>query len=211
MHYYGAQGRGQQIRYALIESGIEFNDVCASFPPTPEVKAKWTEIGGNLTTNVPMLVMDGRAYTQSSAVMRYVARKGGLMPADDELQYQCDNIIAAAEDYRSEAYKPIRSVRDGAPDPEMIAQMKENVLPKHFKNFERLLGEAEYFVDNKISIADLAAFDIFNNFSFNLFPSLEAEFPKLVAFRDRVAARPRIAAYLESEKFTKLLPFPRLE
>jgi len=210
LHYYGAQGRGQQIRYTMVEGGIEFNDDAAPFPPTEEVRVKWAELGGNLTTNVPMVVMGGKAYTQSSAAMRYVARKGGLVPADDELQYQCDNILAAVEDFRTEAYKPIFGVLTGSPDPEKIAHLKETI-PKHFKNFERLLGDAEYFVDNKVSVADCGAFDIFNNFSFNLFPSLEAEYPKLVAFRDRMAARPKMAAYLTSEKFTKLMAFPKLE
>lgn len=211
LHYYGAQGRGQQVRWALVEGGIEFTDVVAPFPPTEEVRAKWAEIGGNLTTNVPMVVMGGKAYTQSSAAMRHVARKGGLMPADDEHQYQVDNILAAVDDYRTEGYKPIFPVMGGAPDPEKNAHLKENVIPKHFKNFERLLGDAEYFVDNKVSLADCGVFDILNNFSFNLFPSVESDYPKLVAFRDRMAARPKMAAYIASEQYTKLMPFPKLE
>ena len=60
-------------------------------------------------------------------------------------------------------------------------------------------------------VADLGAFDIFTNFSFNLFPSIKAEFPKLMAFADRVAARPKLAAYIESEKYTTLGAFPNLE
>ena len=55
------------------------------------------------------------------------------------------------------------------------------------------------------------AFDVITNFSFNLFPSAKADFPKLVAFAARVAARAKMAAYLESEKYTALMPFPKLE
>ena len=60
-------------------------------------------------------------------------------------------------------------------------------------------------------MADLGAFDIVTNFSFNLFPSAKASFPKLVSFAGRVAARPKMAAYLEREKYTALMPFPMLE
>ena len=60
-------------------------------------------------------------------------------------------------------------------------------------------------------MADLGAFDVITNFSFNLFPSAKADFPKLVAFAARVAARPKMAAYLESAKYTALLAFPNLE
>ena len=75
-HYYGAQGRGQQIRFTLVQGGIDFEDVSAAFPPAEGQKEKWIELGGNTTTNVPMLeTADGKTYTQSSAVLRYAARK----------------------------------------------------------------------------------------------------------------------------------------
>jgi len=211
LHYYGAQGRGQQIRYALAAGGIPWDDVSAPFPPPDEVKAKWLALGGNLTTNVPMLILDGKAYTQSSAVLRHVARKGGLMPADAELQYEVDNIIAAVDDYRTEAYKAIFGVLMGAPDVAQKVETLKDTLPKHFKNFERLLGDHDYFVGDQLSVADLTAYDILTNFSFNLFPSLKAEFATLAAFADRIAAVPEIAAYIASEKFTSLMAFPKLE
>jgi len=56
LHYHAAHGRGQQIRYTLAAGGIEFEDVCpAGFPPTALETSIWTKIGGNSTTNVPML------------------------------------------------------------------------------------------------------------------------------------------------------------
>jgi len=140
LHYFGAQGRGQQIRYTLAEGGVEWTDVSAAFPASEDDKAKWLALGGNLTTNVPMLVMGGKAYTQSSAVLRHAARKGGLMPADEELQYQVDNIILAVDDFRTAAYKVIFPALKFTPDAEANALLKETNIPKHFKNFERLLG-----------------------------------------------------------------------
>ena len=138
-----------QIRYALCEGGIEWEDACAPFPAPSDVKAKWLELGKNTTTNVPMLVMDGRAYTQSSAVLRLVARKGGLMPTDLDQQYEVDNILAAVEDYRAQAYKVIF----GEPDAAKIAHLKDTALPQHFTNLERLLGADDYFVANTFSVA----------------------------------------------------------
>ena len=60
-------------------------------------------------------------------------------------------------------------------------------------------------------MADLGVFDILTNFSFNMLPSVKASFPKLVAFAARVAARPKMAAYLESPKYSALFAFPNLE
>eukprot|EP01083_Nonionella_stella_P133255 405070_1 len=96
VHYYPACGKANQIRLALAASGIPFEDIFAnSFPPSPEKKAEWIKIGGNTTTNVPMLEMDDKVYTQSAAVLRAVGRKGGLMPtaaegADDYDLYLTD-------------------------------------------------------------------------------------------------------------------------
>jgi hypothetical protein len=56
LYYYPACGRANQLRLALAEAGIAWKDEYpAGFPPTPEEVANWTSIGGNLTTNVPML------------------------------------------------------------------------------------------------------------------------------------------------------------
>jgi glutathione S-transferase len=82
---------------------------------------------------------------------------------------------------------------------------------QHFANFERLLGESDFFVGDAVTVADLTAFDIFNNFGFNLLPSKKGSFPKLVAFMERIAARPKIAAYMASEKYTGLMPFGSAE
>lgn len=102
-------------------------------------------------------------------MLRYAARKGGLYPEDIEAAYRVDNIIAAVDDYRTEAYKafrndticyilysisdaaltysqldrclqPIFSVLMGNPNADLIATHRNQVIPTHFKNFERLLG-----------------------------------------------------------------------
>ena len=43
------------------------------------------------------------------------------------------------------------------------------------------------------------------------FPSTAADFPKLVEFKNRIAARPRMAEYLASEQYTKLAAFDSRE
>ena len=56
LYYYPACGRANQLRLALAEAGIAWKDEYPQgFPPTAEEVANWTSIGGNLTTNVPML------------------------------------------------------------------------------------------------------------------------------------------------------------
>ncbi len=161
LHYYPAAGKANQIRLALAASGIPFEDKFAnSFPPSPEKKAEWIKIGGNTTTNVPMLEMDGKVYTQSAAVLRAVGRKGGLMPtADDYDLYMTDKLIDDAEDLRQQSYKCM--VNWGAPQELADAYIAE-VLPKHLGNLERQLkaSEGTFFLGDKMTIADIAVYDV---------------------------------------------------
>merc|ERR1712224_277108 len=129
--------------------GIPFTNKKAAHPPTPEVKAAWQALGGNITTNVPMLEMpDGKVYTQSSAVLRFVARKGGFYPTDIESQYEVDKLIAAADDFRTISYGIIFKRNPRTP-----AQYKA-LLMLHMGNFERILANNDYFVANTFSVAD---------------------------------------------------------
>ena len=86
-------------------------------------------------------------------------------------------MIAAVDDYRSAAYEVVFAVLAGGPQPEKLEQHKA-AMDQHFANFERLLGDNDFFCGDAITVADLTAFDIFNNFSFNLMPSQKAKFQR---------------------------------
>jgi glutathione S-transferase len=56
-----------------------------------------------------------------------------------------------------------------------------------------------------VSHADLSAFQVLEGLAYafpNAFSRLAPRFPRLGALRDRVAGRPRIAAYLASDRRT---------
>lgn len=210
LHYYQATGRGNQVRLTLAAAGIDWEEVYpAGFPPTPEEKDAWRAIGKNLTTNVPMLEMDdGTAYTQSSAVVRAVARLGNkngfnLMPTDDHELYLVDKIIADAEDLRTVAYGTFLSW--GAPQSK-VDDFIDNGLPLHLKNFDRQLN-GDFFVGSSLTVADICAYDAMVNFGSNRVLGALDNFPKLKSFATRVEENPNIAKYLASDKYKGLFQF----
>jgi glutathione S-transferase len=85
-------------------------------------------------------------------------------------------------------------------------------LPQHLGWLERVLsrnraGGGRWLVGGRHTYADLSAFQVVDGLRYafpNAMAALEPRIPRLVALRDRVAARPRIAAYLASER---RLPF----
>ena len=208
LFYYKATGRGNQIRLAFSAGNVPFVDEYPSgFPPTKAEKEAWQKLGGNTTTNIPMLQIDDKYYSQSSAVLRVAARKANIMPTDEEEVYIADKIIADAEDLRTEAYKSF--VVWGAPQ-EAADAFISKVFPSHAGNLERQLKEAgtDFFIGNTLTVADIAAYDAVVNFGTNRIPGDALEkFQMLQKWVERVEATPGIAKYLSSSEYAGLAKF----
>ena len=210
LYYFGVmQGRAQGIRYALTAGGRDFEDIFPNeFPPSQEYKDMCNKIGGNTTTNIPMLVDGNKVYTQTVAVLLQAGRMSGLMPADEDSQYEVDKLVADADDLSNGSIKALKMF--GAPrDAEL--NFMNNMLPKHVGNIERQLGDNEWFVGGKFSIADVAIYTVLDTNCRGLVPDCLSAFPKLEAFCKRFEALPKIAEYRASERFTKLGTFTPIE
>lgn len=76
-------------------------------------------------------------------------------------------------------------------------------VPKFLGYFERVLGPRDYMVGTGVTYVDLSIYQLFEGLRFS-FPEamqrLEPQYPQLAALRDRIAARPRIAAYRGSPR-----------
>lgn len=210
VHYYPATGRANVIRLALAAANIPFEDVYPrAFPPTEEEKANWRKIGGNTTTNVPMLVMpDGKVFTQSGAVLRAVGRMGNLLPADEDGLYLTDKLIEDAEDLRMESYKCF--VTWGAPQEKADAFI-DTILPQHLANIDRQLKSNKegglYFIGDSLTLADVACYDAVVNFGSDRLPGVLDAFPELEAWKGRVESNMGIKKYLASEEYAGLMKF----
>lgn len=209
LYYYPALGRAEVIRLALSEAGQDWEFVTCDMSnreETGKFLSKCRELGGNLTTNVPMLYTEGKYLTQSGAITLYVARKYGLYSSDVEAAFKIDNLLCAAEDLRSLNYKPLKLLGATADD---VKAYKEK-LPSHLKNFERLLGSKDYFADDKFSIADISIYEAFNTASLQI-PNVLDSYPCLKSFQARVSARPNISKWVNSDKRAKLFAAPALD
>lgn len=200
LYYFSATGRANAIRFAMAASNIKFEDINANFPPSPEDVALWQKLGGNTTTNVPMLEFpDGKVYTQSSAVLRAVARRGGLMPSSDDDLYMVDKLLADAEDLRQEAYKSFPMF--GA-SKESMEKFKADAFPKHASNLERQLGGNDFFIGSELTVADVAVYDAIVNFgTARMKEDALEKLPALKKWVKRVEENEGIAAYLASDQW----------
>src|SRR5690606_40706756 len=84
-------GRGEPIRLALIASGLAFEDHRLAFKEWGEFKPT-TPLG-----QLPVLDIDDERLTQTTAILRYVGRRGGLYPEDLWQAALCDQAIATVD------------------------------------------------------------------------------------------------------------------
>ncbi len=149
---------------------------------------------------------DGKVYTQSQAILRFVGRVGNLMPKEEYDVFMVDKLLEDAEDLRRESYKCFISW--GATQ-EAADAFVESVLPLHFRNLERQLKESKggYFVGDSLTLADVAVYDAVVNFGSNRSPSSLNNFAELKAWKSRVESNEGISNYLKSEAYAGLMKF----
>jgi glutathione S-transferase len=153
----------------------------------------------------------GFRLAQSAAIANHLARAHGLRGRSALEEARVDEVLGAADDVRGE----LRKVFTAAPEQRAAvrAELAEKTLPRWFGFLERYLqanrGGAGFFAGDALSVADLALWYAVELAVDNgLGGGLDAH-PVLKAWYGRVAARPRIAAYLGSPRRPAFQPMPR--
>ena len=108
---------------------------------------------------LPVLDVDGKIFAQTGAIARFCGKLSGLYPKNDDYNAALiDQIIEGAQDIN---YLVTLSGRDKDTERKKIARniLAMRHLPKWFQFLENLLKQntkSIYFVDNDLTIADLA-------------------------------------------------------
>eukprot|EP00903_Cladosiphon_okamuranus_P012912 g12055.t1 len=90
LNYFGLPGRAEATRVALAYACKDFEDRQMEFAEYGD--SKWAGKG------LPVLEMDGVEYTQSTALLRYAGKLGGLFPEDPLAALKVDEIVMLTED-----------------------------------------------------------------------------------------------------------------
>jgi glutathione S-transferase len=210
------QGRGEFVRLALEEAGVEYVDVAREPGGMARMMAAM-DGADHPAFAPPFLKADGLVIGQVANILLYLGRAHGLAPDDEQGRLWVNQLQLTIADLVTEAHDshhPIASslyYEDQRPEAKRrAADFLETRIPKFFDYFEGILGRPEpkdYLLGDKVSYADLSLFQVIEGLHY-AFPStlarVDADYPLLGALRDRVAARPRIAAYLAS---AQRLPF----
>ena len=149
---------------------------------------------------------------QTANILLYVAPRLGLVPKDEASRLRAHQLQLTVTDFVAEihdTHHPV-AVSQYYEDQKSEAKKRARVfvrerIPKFLGYFERAAGPK--MVGRSISYVDLSMFQIVEGLSY-AFPRamkrMHERIPKLLALRDTVASRPRIAAYVASGR---RLPF----
>ncbi|QOY93170.1 glutathione S-transferase [Massilia sp. UMI-21] len=208
----GIQGRGEFVRLALEEAGAEYVDV-ARRQGGMDLLLSALETEAHPAFAPPFLRAGELSIGQVANILLYLGEQHGLAPRTDpgrlwthQLQLTIADLVTEIHD----THHPIATslyYEDQKPEAQRrAADLIETRLPKFLGYFSRLLSNPEpraWLVGDKPGYADLSLFQVMEGLRYafpNAMKRLEGDYPALVALRDRVAARPNIAAYLASPR-----------
>lgn len=213
------QGRGEFIRLALEEAGADYDDVARG----PDGMAALLRLlDGEETAQPPFappfLQAGDRLIGQTANILLFLGPRLGLVPQDEASQLWAHQLQLTLIDLLGEihdTHHPIASslyYKDQKPEALRRAHdFTAARLPKFLGYFERILerngGDGAHALGAALSYVDLSLFQIVAGLRYAFPRSMKAlapAHPRLMALHKRIATRPRIAAYLASER---RLPF----
>ncbi|MBR0673764.1 glutathione S-transferase [Neoroseomonas soli] len=219
LHYWpGLQGRGEFVRLALEEAGVAYRDVAkeGSEGEASVIVATGLDDPGMATPPFapPFLRHGKRVIGQTAAILLYLGDRHGLAPKSETGRlwtHQLQLTIADAVSEAHDTHHPIASrlyYEDQKPEAKRRAEdFCRYRMPKFLGWFETVLDRNPkgrgHLVGARVTYAELSLFQLVSGLTY-AFPKASRtalrKAPKVAALTKAVAARPRIAAYLASER-----------
>ena len=188
LHYFKGRGRAETTRWMLAAAGVEFETIDIAVPSDlAALRASGLPPFGQL----PVLEIDGLALSQSSAMVRYLARRADLYGDSDLDAVWADMVVGVIADFGESAITAAFQPGNGA------EQNLRTAIAKFGPPLERRVGVTGWMAGNRMSFADVIAAEALTHAT-EWVPDLLQEFPGLDDLRGRVVATPEIAGYLAS-------------
>jgi glutathione S-transferase len=207
------QGRGEFIRLALEEAGANYVDVARGKRGVDAMMKLMRDERAKRPPFAPPFLKAGKiVIAQTANILLYLGPRLGLAPRDEagalwthQLQLTISDLVVEIHDthHPITTYLYYEEQRPAAK--RRTADFWRYRVPKILGYFERILAKSSgsYVLGRRLCYVDLSLFQIVEGLRY-AFPRrmkrFERKVPRLVALHDRVAARPRTAAYLASDR-----------
>ena len=151
----------------------------------------------------PVLQVDGKTIAQTGAIARFCGKLSGLYPTENDFYAaKVDEVIDLATDITVKI-RPALIEKDPEKRMEMRRELSETVLPHWLGFMETLLennGKTGYFVDDSLTVADLAAWRLCGWISGGIIEGIPETildaFPLLNAHQNHISNLPKVVEWL---------------
>ncbi|MGO1117286.1 glutathione S-transferase family protein [Rhodovibrionaceae bacterium A322] len=191
LHYFAGRGRAETTRWMLAVNEISF----ANHPiDSPQALANLRASRKLPFDQMPLLEIDGKNLSQSSAIVRYLARKGDLYGRNREDELWCDMIAGTVADFAEApmqaAFQPTEAIA--------VASLQTR-FAKFAPHFERRLLEngSGFCAGTEMTFADVLLAEALCSYQ-EWIPDVLDRTPLLSALYERIISNNGIAAYLQS-------------
>jgi len=192
------QGRGEFVRLALEDAGAPYRDVCRL-----RGVSAMDRFLGKQAFACPFLVAGKLVIPQTANILYYLGARLGLAPKGENERLRLHGLQLTIADWLTEVHDTHHPIAASLYYEEQKSAARQRAaiflderLPKYMAYFERA-------ADERFSYVHLSLFQMIEGLRY-AFPHAmhraERKYKKLLRLVDRVAARPRLAAYLASER-----------
>jgi glutathione S-transferase len=219
----GIQGRGEFVRLVLEEAIAKYIDVARMSKKDSGGEDKMIHMLESIKIEhipfaPPFLKAGSLIIAQTANILMFLGGRHNLAPTSEAGKIWTHQLQLTISDFVQEihdTHHPIAGSLYYEDQRKEAKERSENFLklraPKFLGYFERVIKQNstsnKHLVGGKLSYADISLFHIIEGLRYafpNAMKKLEKKCPKVVAVHDMVVERPRIAAYLESDR---RLPF----
>jgi glutathione S-transferase len=212
------QGRGEFVRLALEEGGADYVDVARLSGRGRGVPALMRFLESNTVERPPFappfLKAGELVIGQTANILSYLGPRLGLVPKTEASRLWAHQLQLTVTDFLVQIHDTHHPIAGSLYYREQKAEARRSAkhfirdrLPKFLDYFETVLERNSsgrgFMVGRALSYVDLSMFQLVAGLRY-AFPramaKVERDISGLVALHDSVIARPRIAAYLASER-----------
>jgi len=208
------QGRGEFVRLALEEGGADYVDVArrGKFGLAAMMKLMANRRSARPPYAPPFLKAGKIIVAQTANILLFLGPRLHLSPRDEAGRlwaHQLQLTISDLVDEIHDTHHPVSSWLYFEEQRPAARRRSRDFwryrVPKFLGYFERVLkkNDGRFVLGRSLSYVDLSLFQIIEGLRY-AFPKrmkrFERRIPTLVALRDRVAKRPRVASYLASPR-----------
>nr|XP_058952798.1 glutathione S-transferase-like [Pocillopora verrucosa] len=208
--YYNLRARGEPTRLVLAYAGVDYEDVRIPFDLKSEEWLALKHSGKCPFGLVPILEVEGVTLCESMAILRFVAKRHGLMPSNDLQQAKADMFAEGVYGLENEIVRAIVHA-DPAQQKVLMEKFNKESLPRQTKYFEKILEKNSkdevYCVGNKLSFADICFFSFYNSYIAKGQldpPDVLKDCPRLTTLYKKVRDEPKIKEWIEKRPETAL-------